>query len=212
MHQISCARFLFSPRSLNSIGFGWVCKSFHGNIAPTVLPRCFGGFIVDAPISTVLSVTSNPFWWLRHLFLHFWNLVWFAAVPTGKHPLLFQCFGGFIVGACISAISVLDLQSLLGCCIPWVLVGPAFVPTGMEHQFLQFFDGFVYRISYFSILLRDHVFYGNATSIPVVSWWIYCRFSFFYIFGKTCSAFWGLRHLFLHFWVLVGFASLSMAI
>ena len=138
MHQITCARFFFSPRSLNSIGFGWVCKSFHGNIAPTVLPRCFGGFIVDAPISTVLSVTSNPFWWLRHLFLHFWNLVWFAAVPTGKHPLLFQCFGGFIVGACISAISVLDLQSLLGCCIPWVLVGPAFVPTGMEHQFLHF--------------------------------------------------------------------------
>ena len=29
MHQISCARFFFSP-----IGFGWVCKSFHGNIAP----------------------------------------------------------------------------------------------------------------------------------------------------------------------------------
>ena len=24
-----------SPRSLNSIGFGWVCMSFNGNIAPT---------------------------------------------------------------------------------------------------------------------------------------------------------------------------------
>ena len=126
-----------------------------------LLPRCFGGFIVDAPISTVLSVTSNPFWWLRHLFLHFWNLVWFAAVPTGKHPLLFQCFGGFIVGACISAISVLDLQSLLGCCIPWVLVGPAFVPTGMEHQFLQFLVGLFIEFPISTFLYRDHVFYGK---------------------------------------------------
>ena len=32
MHQISCARFFFSPRSLNSIGFGLVWMSFHGNI------------------------------------------------------------------------------------------------------------------------------------------------------------------------------------
>ena len=156
------------------LDFGWVCKSFHGNIAPTVLPRCFGGFIVDAPISTVLSVTSNPFWWLRHLFLHFWNLVWFAAVPTGKHPLLFQCFGGFTVGACISAISVLDLQSLLGCCIPWVLVGPAFVPTGMEHQFLHFFGGFVDRIPYFSIfftgscLLRECNIYSRCVLVDLL--------------------------------------------
>ena len=153
MHQITCARFFFSPRSLNSIGFGWVCMSFNGNIAPTpavfwwIHRRCshFNRFVgYFQPLLVVAP--SIP------AFLEF---VWFAAVPTRKHPLLFQCFGGFIVGACISAISVLDLQSLLGCCIPWVLVGPAGVPTGMEHQFLQLFGGFVYGISYFSILLRD---------------------------------------------------------
>ena len=127
-----------------------------------LFPWCLGGFIVDSPFSTFLERLAAPFggcaiyscifgFWLG-LQVFPWQYSTysrgvFAAVPTGLAPstVLFQCFGGFIVGACISAISVLDLQSLLGCCIPWVLVGPAFVPTGMEHQFLHFFGGFVDR-------------------------------------------------------------------
>ena len=112
MHQISCARFFFSPRSLNSIGFGWVCMSFNGNIAPTPavfwwihrrcshvnsFVGCFQPLLVVAPsipafleFGLVCSCshrkapsTLSMFWWIYCRCLHFCNFSFGLAIPFG---------------------------------------------------------------------------------------------------------------------------------
>ena len=49
---------------------------------------------------------------------------------------------------------------------------------------VSLFGGCAIYSCIFGFGLGFHVFYGNAASIPVVSWWIYCRFSHFCILLK----------------------------
>ena len=101
-----------SPRSLNSIGFGWVCMSFNGNIAPTpavfwwIHCRCshfnrfvgyFQPLLVVAPsipafleFGLVCSCshrkapsTLSMFWWIYCRCLHFCNFSFGLAIPFG---------------------------------------------------------------------------------------------------------------------------------
>ena len=144
--------------------------------------------------------TLSMFWWIYCRCLHFCNFSFGLAIPFG---LLHSLGLGW---ACMCPHGYGTSIFLVGLFIEFPI-------SAIYFWMCSLFGGCAIYSCIFGFWLGFHVFYGNATS-TVFLWClrIYCRFSFSYIFGKTCSAFWGLRHLFLHFWVLVGFASLSMAI
>ena len=129
----------------------------------------------------------------HHLFLHFWVLVGFAALATGMRHVFPRCFGRFLRDPAFSAVFWGDLQPLLGVApsiLTFLGLGLQVCPRectvyswGVLVDFLQ-----ILHFQQFVVGLAT-LFWGLRQCIKV-----------------TWSPFLGLRHLFLLFCGLVGFA------